>query len=268
MWKLEKPDLVASKADLVEVENHSYKFKQEHIKPVSNLYDIYDSQGGTITKDQHNTVAEVARDGLRLAYDKTSLNGIFHRIRDELTVNVAKCPMCSIGNASTLDHYMEKKDYQALSIMRQNLVPMCYDCNTIRNTNGLKPEDFIHAYYTALPDNEQWLKVKLTFAGGALKAEFYPDSAILADSDSYRKAVHTISGLNLNDTISKEIPAFLKSLLSGLSHSEIILKTVIKDRANNLAKNSEFGINHWKTALLNALTAKTDLTIADLKSYL
>ncbi len=181
---------------------------------------------------------------------------------------VDKCPMCSVGNANTLDHYMEKGEYRALSMMRQNLVPMCRDCNTTRENNGLKSQDMLHAYYDKLPDDIQWLKVSLTYGGGAVSARFYPDPAAFTDATLLSKASKTIDGLGLNRTIGKELTSFLTSTLCGSGKSDIMLKTMLADKARSHQSNPNFGLNHWKTVILTELSTNPTLTTSDLKCYL
>lgn len=40
-----------------------------------------------------------------------------------------KCAICSIGVASTLDHYLPKAEYPTLCVFPANLVPECQSCN-------------------------------------------------------------------------------------------------------------------------------------------
>ena len=43
--------------------------------------------------------------------------------------NTGKCPICGIGQASTLDHYLAKTIYPTYAVTPYNLVPVCKDCN-------------------------------------------------------------------------------------------------------------------------------------------
>lgn len=268
MWNLEKPDLQASLNDLTDIESHSRSLTEAHLPSVRQLYGEYDSQKGSVTQAQHNNVCAEAQTGLRRGYDKTTGTNIHSGIRSDLKKNVDKCPMCAIGNADTLDHYMEKDKYKALSMMRQNLVPMCYFCNTERNHNNVPHTDMIHAYYDTLPTERQWLKVNLTYAAGAIHADFYADGAVLTDPELYRKASGTIKGVSLNASIGKELQSFLKSTLSCGKSSDLLLKITLQHEAEKHAKDSYFGLNHWKTVLLKALADEPTISIAKLSRYL
>ncbi len=235
MWNLDKPDLEASCKDLTSIAEHSESFKKTSIEQVKALYKVYDAQKGKVTKEQHDKISKEDQKGLRQAYNRTSRNDIHASIKNQVPLGINKCPMCGVGNASTLDHFLEKNDFKALSMHRQNMVPICNDCNTQRYYNRVSPDNFIHAYYDILPNDKQWLAVDLTYAAGSISADFYVDNNVLTDVILFRKASNTITGLKLNDTIGKEIHSFLTSLLFGTEKSDEALKILLMDKAINLS---------------------------------
>ncbi|HHZ7933484.1 TPA: HNH endonuclease [Klebsiella pneumoniae] len=48
------------------------------------------------------------------------------------------CPYCGIGTATTLDHYYCKSSLPQFSILKENLIPCCGECNKTKGT--LKPK--------------------------------------------------------------------------------------------------------------------------------
>ncbi len=269
MWNLDKPPLDASISDLSEISQHSRTLAAGHFPAVKTLYTQYDSQQGSVTDAQHAAVPSGSAKALRRAYDKTYRKGDHAAIRAQIMSGISKCPMCGVGNATTLDHYMEKESYNALSMMRQNLVPMCRDCNSIRFANKLGHTDFIHAYYDRLPADRQWLKVNLIFGAGAVSADFYADAAILTNPILYHKACETIRGLEFNETVAKELPSFISSILPGdANRTDEIVRAIIRDMAGTYASRTAFGLNHWKTVLLKALADLPELKVDDLKAYI
>ncbi|SGZ03442.1 HNH endonuclease [Moritella viscosa] len=61
------------------------------------------------------------------------------------------CPCCGeSGKPGTLDHYLPKSIYPELSVVVENLTPMCTDCQELKG-NDVKDEDgnkiYIHPYY-------------------------------------------------------------------------------------------------------------------------
>jgi len=71
-----------------------------------------------------------------------------------------RCPFCGIGNASTLDHYLPKSRYPTLSVVPQNLVPSCKDCNTGKRANisTVAETQSLHPYFdNSSVISEQWI---------------------------------------------------------------------------------------------------------------
>ena len=268
MWNLPKPDLNDSIDDLKKIVGHPKTFEDKHRPSVETLYHQYDAQKGMVTKNQHEAVEEKARDAIYGAYKQTSRNAIHGPIKQAILAASNKCPMCAVGNANTLDHFFEKSKYKALSMMRQNMVPMCRDCNSFREYNKVEPSDFIHAYYDILPTDVQWLKVRITYASGAISAIFYPDNSVLTDLILFHKISKTIDGIEFNATIGKELHSFMSSTLSGNVGSDMALRILIMDKAAGHQRNPAFGLNHWKTVLLTELASNTTLTRAHLQLYL
>ncbi|MFL9676075.1 HNH endonuclease [Pseudomonas marginalis] len=61
-----------------------------------------------------------------------------------------KCPICGgIGRPRSLDHYLPKANFPKLSVLPDNLIPACRDCNTDKgNPLFTHPhEQLIHPYY-------------------------------------------------------------------------------------------------------------------------
>lgn len=69
-----------------------------------------------------------------------------------------RCPLCSVGNVTTLDHVLPKSHYPALAVVPINLVPACRDCNNAKKTQvpSLPNDIFLHPYYDNV-EGEKWL---------------------------------------------------------------------------------------------------------------
>ncbi len=70
------------------------------------------------------------------------------------------CPFCGFGHVSTLDHYLPKAKFPLLSILPNNLVPSCADCNKGKSAGiaTIKQEQCLHPYFDQGHFvNEQWL---------------------------------------------------------------------------------------------------------------
>jgi hypothetical protein len=68
------------------------------------------------------------------------------------------CPICNTLPIKQLDHYLPKAIYPILSVLPTNLIPICKDCNDIKNQNrpNTQEELTFHPYYDDF-DTERWL---------------------------------------------------------------------------------------------------------------
>lgn len=70
---------------------------------------------------------------------------------DQILVSAnEKCPFCGgIGRPKSLDHYLPKANYPQYSVLPQNLIPACRDCNTGKSNDlALEPgQQPIHPYF-------------------------------------------------------------------------------------------------------------------------
>ncbi|OKP19910.1 HNH endonuclease [Serratia liquefaciens] len=60
------------------------------------------------------------------------------KIRDIYIEEGITCPYCGIGSSTTLDHYYCKSSLPQFSILQENLIPCCGECNKSKGT--LKPK--------------------------------------------------------------------------------------------------------------------------------
>ncbi|ASG01084.1 HNH endonuclease [Vibrio anguillarum] len=87
--------------------------------------------------------------GLYSPDEEKSLHQILETMRDKHKLPF--CPSCGEpGKPGTLDHYLPKSIYPELSIVVENLTPMCTDCQELKG-NNVQDEDgnkiYIHPYY-------------------------------------------------------------------------------------------------------------------------
>lgn len=68
------------------------------------------------------------------------------------------CPLCSVGFASTLDHYAPKSQHPMLAVVPFNLVPACGDCNhgKLASLPNSPNDHTLHPYYDDV-DTVTWL---------------------------------------------------------------------------------------------------------------
>jgi hypothetical protein len=70
------------------------------------------------------------------------------------------CPLCGTGYAITLDHHLPKGKFPLFSVLPNNLIPACRDCNTgkLAVSGTAVGDQSLHPYFDhALLTSEQWL---------------------------------------------------------------------------------------------------------------
>jgi hypothetical protein len=69
-----------------------------------------------------------------------------------------RCPLCTQRPVATLDHYLPKAHFPALSVAPLNLIPACSDCNKAKRNAFAETEENVplHPYYDDL-GGELWL---------------------------------------------------------------------------------------------------------------
>lgn len=76
-------------------------------------------------------------------------------IRDETIsrTRVGQCPYCSLEDASSLDHILEKKSHPEFAVLRLNLAPVCDRCNREKE-HGRRRDPTLptfHLYFDGFP---------------------------------------------------------------------------------------------------------------------
>ena len=88
---------------------------------------------------------------------------------------VARCPFCSIGESSSIDHYLPKEQYPEFAVFPANLLPCCVPCNTRKLDrvveNGTDVRLFLHPYFDDIP-HAQFLTARVGLTCDALALSF------------------------------------------------------------------------------------------------
>lgn len=73
-----------------------------------------------------------------------------------------RCPLCGHRQVGSLDHYLPKALYPALSVTPLNLVPACIDCNKAKlDVAPTAPEEVpLHPYFDDV-EEEPWLRAEV-----------------------------------------------------------------------------------------------------------
>jgi hypothetical protein len=175
---------------------------------------------------------------------------------------LGKCPFCGFGQVSTLDHFLSKSRYPAVSVLCSNLIPSCTDCNKGKGAPVVtRDTQILHPYFEeGIIETEPWLFAEVIESAPATIRYFVqsPDSW---PKQLTQRVTNSFHDLNLAQRFGVEAATELSELgelLDELGTKEIRqahLSTVARVERKN-RKNS------WKAALYEAL-AKSAWFVGD-----
>lgn len=176
-----------------------------------------------------------------------------------------RCPMCSIGRASTLDHYLPEAVFPEFAVLPLNLVPACSICQTHKREfyrDGSAPI-FLQLYFDELPLDERFLFADATVLGTSVSFDYWvdPPSTIAAEV-AQRLRTH-FTKLNLRESYIEEgVGEFSDKrgqlewlILTGSSPDEV--SEYLRGEAATVVANR--GINHWRAVALRALSLNREI---------
>jgi len=186
----------------------------------------------------------------RMAAKRSAGRQIYDSIR--LSSREGKCPLCGHREVMTLDHYLPKSQYPALTVNPINLIPACTDCNKLKSS---LVEPTLHPYYDNI-ENEPWLQAEVLPRTPAVTLFFvecpqdWPKS--LVDRVSTHFKVFGLDRLYASQAariISGQHQLFVKLFNKG---GERLVRIWLEDQARTWKAHE---INCWESALYAALTA-------------
>ncbi|MCM2339802.1 HNH endonuclease [Rhodoferax sp.] len=167
---------------------------------------------------------------------------------------LGKCPYCGFGQATTVDHFLAKARYPAFSVMPNNLVPACSDCNKGKGSViVLKDTEASHPYFEdARIEKDAWLFATI--------AESKPVTATYAfvapldwPSDLSLRVKSYFGEFDLADRFAIEAASEMVSVSDYLT---ALPTQRLRTAHLNLIAQMERGqrTNGWKAALYEALS--------------
>ena len=160
---------------------------------------------------------------------------------------LGKCPYCGLGHVSTLDHYLPKSEFPIFSILPNNLIGCCRDCNTTKRNTVLNT---IHPYYDDFTKT-QWLFAKVNWS--ELTMDFFVNTKNINNDLDRKKIEGHFSVYELAKRYAVEAASELNDLGIEFGNKNLT-KTDIKEELNEKFKSKAMNhINHWKTAMYQAL---------------
>ncbi len=236
-----------------------------YIKEKSDSYDLCAEQGDwvNIEKEERVNGAITVEEMVNL-YNNKFVNHMPEReMYYDKIMSVAKngkCPICGIGQVSTLDHYLTKTIYPTYTVTPCNLVPVCKDCNFNKLDFKLSTNNdaLLHPYYDDI-DNFEWLCASVKKYDEDIVVNYFINQNIEK---------------KLYSRLTKHFEIYHLGQAYAVQASTEIAENIIlwKNKCSELGKD-EFALflteclqskecymkNTWNTALLRALINNIDI---------
>lgn len=170
-----------------------------------------------------------------------------------------RCPLCGQRVVSTLDHYMPRKFFPALSVVPINLVPACSDCNKLKLAGIAADanEQLLHPYFDNV-DAAQWLHARVDESSPA-SLEFSVRPPDGWSKVTIARVRHHFSVLKLGSLYRSHAAAELSNI--KYSVSSLFQKAgsnAVRDHLTTEAESRRRAqLNSWQTAMYFALAAST-----------
>jgi 5-methylcytosine-specific restriction endonuclease McrA len=165
-----------------------------------------------------------------------------------------KCPLCSVRDVDTLDHYLPKSKYPVFAVTPINLIPACSPCNKGKHFDYPKTseEQTLHPYYDNL-ENEPWIKA-VVLKTIPISFEYYVDCPVDWDQTLKDRAKNHFDSFNINKLFSshasEELRGIKQLLINLYTYSPGLLNNFLAESYNS---RLALGTNSWQAAMYLAL---------------
>lgn len=169
-----------------------------------------------------------------------------------------KCPLCSVREVDTLDHYLPKSKYPIYAVTPINLIPACFKCNKGKSisypTNSM--EQTLNPYYDNI-ENDEWLDAEVLKTSPISFRYFVNPPAhwqqILKD-----RVTNHFESYHLNELFSshanEELRGTRNQLVNLYNNHPDLLIAYLEDSHNS---RLELGKNSWQAVMYRTLFYNT-----------
>lgn len=202
---------------------------------------------GNIGKKQMKSVYDYRMVGVNMPGRK-----FYNQIK--ISAPHGKCPLCSVREVDTLDHYLPKSKYPLYAVTPINLIPACTPCNKGKHIDSptTQAEQTLHPYFDSI-DAESWLKAEVLqtnpigFEYSVQPPASWPQ--ILKD-----RTVNHFVAFNLNTLFishaNEEFRGSINQFINLYNNHPDLLKAHLLESYNS---RLALGINSWQAVMYNAL---------------
>lgn len=166
------------------------------------------------------------------------------------------CPICGYRPVDSLDHYLPKEKFPALSISPINLIPACLGCNKLKSSSkpSTSEEEFIHPYFDNIED-ELWLYLKVVeelpltvyFIAEPSKSSWDDLKKIRVQKHFNRFRLGQLYSSYASNELSGKIYSYKKMFEQG--GADLVRDDLLKE----IESFKYADINSWQTALYTGL---------------
>ena len=165
-----------------------------------------------------------------------------------------KCPLCSVKDVETLDHYLPKMKFPSLAVTPINLIPACFRCNKGKSVDcpTSSENQTLHPYYDDV-ENEPWIKASI-LRTSPLSFQYFVSPPIGWSQVLMARAQIHFDAFHLNELFSghanQELRGSKKQLITLFNKDPELLRGHLKE---GFESRLELGINSWQAVLYSTL---------------
>lgn len=167
-----------------------------------------------------------------------------------------RCPMCGHRQVASLDHFLPKASYPALTVVPLNLVPACSDCNKwkLDQAPANADEVMVHPYFDDIED-EPWLVAEVVQTAPA-SVQFSVAPPAAWDPTLTARVHHQFDDLHLSTLYASQAAEELLNIRHSLENlfnaGGVGAVTAFLDDATQ--SRAQAHTNSWQTAMYTALS--------------
>lgn len=160
--------------EIAESKKDPRKTRLKNLKPtIGSCYTSYINSFNTILSYNSPLFSNEQEKDLKHCYDSktTRLSTLKTDIKKQ-TIKILKeklCPYCLVDTPATYDHYLPKEEYPEFSVLSNNLIMACAECNQKKNDywkyDNNQSRAILHFYLDIIP-NTQFLFADLIYTKG------------------------------------------------------------------------------------------------------
>lgn len=200
----------------------------------------------------------IDKDEMKKVYDyrmvKPGMPGNKYYNKLKSSASHGKCPLCSVRDVDTLDHYLPKSNYPVFAVTSINLIPACTPCNKGKLISYPKTSEdqTLHPYYDSVED-EPWIKASV-LQTTPISFEYYVDCPVHWNQTLKDRAKNHFNSFKINELFSshasEELRGIKQQLIKLYNASQNLLEVYLTESYDS---RLALGINSWQAVMYFAL---------------